>query len=249
MKLLELNGTAFGPLSASALLYGKIIDGEDSSKPVPAEIPRPSLETLYVRNTKCDGIWMQRFLCLYSNLRMFAGTFMTDRDLVADPRPWACLNLLHLCLDVRLEVYDGLEPELLEVDDDMTLFVNPTSIFLDRIATLSRLEELMLSQKKVVNDDFHTLELRWDLPGVNALESLTRLMTVYWSEVEYEDAEYIEDSWPCLTTVTTRSIDDDTRDYLHENGIKVEEAEESASDEPNPIADIFNAILGNPMDL
>lgn len=39
MKLLELNDKTFGPLSASALLYGEIIDGENSTKSVPAEIP------------------------------------------------------------------------------------------------------------------------------------------------------------------------------------------------------------------
>lgn len=78
---------------------------------------------------------MQRFLCLYSNLKSLAGTYMTDLDLEADSRPWACLKLEHLNLDIRREVYDGLEPELLEIDDEETLFVNPPTIFLDRIAT------------------------------------------------------------------------------------------------------------------
>ncbi|GJJ71495.1 hypothetical protein EMPS_03845 [Entomortierella parvispora] len=245
MVLLELNNTSFGPLAASAWVYGKIIEGGDTSKPMPAEIPRPSLKELYVRNTKCGGVWMHRFLCLYPNLRRFAGTFITDRDVTEDPRPWTCLHLIHLNLDLRREVYDGLEPELLDEDEDETLFVHPPSFFFDRIATLTRLEELLLSQKRFQNDDFHTLELQLTDPAVDALQSLTRLMQVYWRDVEYEDAQYIEEMWPCLDTVITRNISDEADDYLCEHGINTEKPDrEELLDPHDAMSSIFDAILG-----
>lgn len=105
---MNLEYTGFGPLSAQVLLSeedGGHDDGMTTIRQQEQQQPdqRRTLEVLYLSG--CDnlsGQIVQQMLCSFPNLKRFHGPNLTDKDILADPRPWICNGL------ERLELTFGL---------------------------------------------------------------------------------------------------------------------------------------------
>lgn len=151
LKSLKVDNSVFGPKSLQALLNAQ--GGRH----------RASLEELSVRNCRqMKGILVHQIMCSFPNLLSLHAPYITELDVLQDPRPWVCLELkvLKLCLYVPI-----LGADMDTVTDTNTgsplissvcrtallsAMRRPSTVLLDRIATLTRLESLNVASRDIV---------------------------------------------------------------------------------------------------
>ncbi|GJJ71426.1 hypothetical protein EMPS_03776 [Entomortierella parvispora] len=149
LRSLTMSKTTFGPKSAQALLYGQ--GGRH----------RASLEKLYIRYCRSvTGAMVHQVLCSFTKLTTLQAPFITELDVLQDPKPWVCLGMkdLKVCLyvpilgaDMDLNTITVVDPTVPVTSKSLPPVVpRPSTALLDRIATLTRLELLNVACRDTV---------------------------------------------------------------------------------------------------
>ncbi|KAG0042163.1 hypothetical protein BGZ83_000827 [Gryganskiella cystojenkinii] len=123
-SLRELNAdyTGFGPLCAKALMWRGEEANEDHVQDNILHRHRLALQELFlVGSHNTTGSMLHEFLCTFPNLKQFSGAAITDKDILANPRPWVCTGLQMLDMAPRLEIQEPDSSQSLNSNE------NPTS--------------------------------------------------------------------------------------------------------------------------
>ncbi|KAG0041350.1 hypothetical protein BGZ83_001959 [Gryganskiella cystojenkinii] len=189
LKKLHLDASTFGTMSVEALLFSdkKHQDkdsisstnsgssshggasgggGEDDrghySDPNRQYHHRSSLESISLRNcNSVDGSMVHQIMCSLPRLRLLHAPYVTEDDILADPRPWMCDQLedLKVCLYRKLPVKSRVEDQFLSflsvsssLSSTSPLSFSSTrpSSFVDRLASMTRLISMSIGVRDSV---------------------------------------------------------------------------------------------------
>lgn len=217
LQFLNLNRTGFGPFATTALLdrvtrpgWRQVSTGEPS-------LHRKTLEWLSVRDTsQVYSSTVQDFLCNLKNLKVFhASSDLTDREVMKDPRPWVCLDLVTLQLGFSLKARrDGPLSPL-----DKNSIRSPFStVFLDRLATLTRLETLVVGAREkgsrgeqYIDNVRHRSQSFRLQDGLHRLKTLTQLREIQLGysgqRLSVDEARWMVRHWPRLERIDVKNKD------------------------------------------
>lgn len=191
-----------------------------------------TLERLFLHGCRnVTGAMVIQCLAEFPNLREFSGPVLTAEQLRRDPRPWVCLGLEKLNLPLAV-----LTIRNYWVEPDGSTIMTPVydiegiPLLLDRISTLTRLEELSLLNR--YQPTYSSDGLLNVYPSIGRERiclgrwmALKRLRIVRWrgSPISREDAQWMLDNWPSLEEIeawTAPPSDCEVGRFLKQHGLR-----------------------------
>jgi len=130
---------------------------------------------------------IHQMLCEMPSLRTFAARAVEDKEILEDPRPWVCLNMVMLTLRLSLTSF-STEPSV------RTLAIQR---YLAQVGQLKRLEVLTDFLPRYEQECLVVLEVE---SGLDALKDLRRLRSVSWVRacMGKNKVRWILENWPLL---------------------------------------------------
>ncbi|KAG0046628.1 hypothetical protein BGZ83_008216 [Gryganskiella cystojenkinii] len=232
LRVLNMDNTAFGNLSAKALLESG--NGKHCGK----------LETLSLdRCGHLRGWAVQRFLCELPKLRKIRARGLSDEDVEKDPRPWVCKVLREFQMGLllrrnRQSSSSSSSSSLVQEESEKS----SSTVFWDRLSDLTKLTTLGLINANSVqqeaypdwmdHEDIQSFTLQkcslkhgLDRLKLKSLQNL-RFDAETFQEMTIKDAQWMVEHWERLRVVDVgrANVDKEVRAQLQaffkEHGIQ-----------------------------